>query len=667
MFDLVWLIPLCPLIGSVINGLLGKKIKNETVIGGIAAGSVFASFMVACGILFQLLSLPGEERVFQKTIFTWIQCGPFKADIGFLIDPLSATMLMIVTGIGFLIHLYSIGYMHGEEGFYRYFCYLNLFTFSMLCLVSGNNLLLMFIGWEGVGLCSYLLIGYYFHKKSAGDAGKKAFVMNRVGDFGFLLGLFTLFYYLGHNHNVWTINFVELAKNADLLVPGAVVTTVCLCFFLGATGKSAQIPLYTWLPDAMEGPTPVSALIHAATMVTAGVYMIARMNFIYIKSPTALLVVACVGAATALFAATIGTAQNDIKRVLAYSTVSQLGYMFLAMGVGAFTAGVFHLMTHAFFKACLFLGSGSVIHAMHHALHHEHSEADPQDMRNMGGLRKKMPVTFWTFLFATIAIAGIPGFAGFFSKDEILWQAFANPHHHAVNYVLWGAGAVAAGLTAFYMFRLVFMTFFGPTRLSDKAYHHLHESPWVITVPLVCLATLSVFGGWVGVPKVLGEVLGEMPNYFEHWLEPVFAYSTHYTEAHGAHGLHSVAMEWGLMGTSVLIACGGIALAYALYIVAPGFPEKFTSTFPALHRAVYNKWYVDEIYDFAFVNPCKALGNFLWKGFDVLVVDGIVNGVAAVVRGFSGILRYVQTGFVHNYAFTMVFGVALIVAVYIFR
>jgi NADH-quinone oxidoreductase subunit L len=667
MFDLVWLIPLCPLIGSVINGLLGKKIKNETIIGGIAAGAVFASFMVACGILFQLLSLPAEQRVFEKTIFTWIHSGNFKADIGFLIDPLSAVMLMVVTGIGFLIHLYSIGYMHGEEGFYRYFCYLNLFTFSMLCLVAGNNLLLMFVGWEGVGLCSYLLIGYYFHKKSAGDAGKKAFVMNRVGDFGFLLGLFTLFWYLGSTHNVWTVNFRELAAAADLVPAGGLVTAVCLFFFIGATGKSAQIPLYTWLPDAMEGPTPVSALIHAATMVTAGVYMIGRMNFLYIKSPTALLVVACVGAATALFAATIGTAQNDIKRVLAYSTVSQLGYMFLAMGVGAFTAGIFHLMTHAFFKACLFLGSGSVIHGMHHALHHEHSDADPQDMRNMGGLKAKMPITFITFLLATIAIAGIPGFAGFFSKDEILWQAFANPHHHEVNYALWAAGAVAAGLTAFYMFRLVFMTFFGKTRLSDKAFHHLHESPWVITVPLVVLATLSVVGGWIGVPAVLGHVLGGMPNYFDNWLEPVFAYSHHYVQAHGAHGVHNVALEWGLMGTSVLIASGGIGLAAALYLVNPAIPEKFVAAFPALHRAVYNKWYIDEIYDFAFVNPCKALGRFLWKGFDVVVVDGIVNGVAATVRGFSGIFRHVQTGFVHNYAFAMVAGVVLIVGVYLFR
>jgi NADH-quinone oxidoreductase subunit L len=666
MLEYVWLIPLFPLIGVVINGLFGKKIKNEAVIGGIATLAVVGSFCVACGILFQLLSMPGEERHFVKTIFTWIQSGPFKADIAFLVDPLSAIMLMVVTGVGSLIHLYSIGYMHGEEGFYRYFTYLNLFTFSMLLLVSGANLLLMFVGWEGVGLCSYLLIGYYFHKKSAGDAGKKAFVMNRIGDFGFLLGLFTMFYYLGHTHNVWTIDFTELAKHADLFPVGGVVTVICLCFFLGATGKSAQIPLYTWLPDAMEGPTPVSALIHAATMVTAGVYMIARMNFVYIKSPTALLVIAVVGGCTALFAATIGTAQNDIKRVLAYSTVSQLGYMFLAMGVGAFGAGVFHLMTHAFFKACLFLGSGSVIHAMHHALHHEHSEADPQDMRNMGGLRKKMPVTFLTFLIATIAIAGIPPLAGFFSKDEILWQAFSNPFHGEVNYLLWALGACAALLTAFYMFRLVFMTFFGPTRLSEKAWHHLHESPIVITLPLIILSILSIVGGWIGIPKLLGEYV-HVENGLEAWLEPVFAYSAKYTQTLGLHGVHSEGLEWGLMGVSVCIAVAGITTAWVLYIAKPSIPESFTSAFPVLHRAVYKKWYVDEIYDFAFVNPCKALGQFLWKGFDVLVVDGIVNGVASVVRGFSGILRHVQTGFVHNYAFTMVLGVVVIIAVYLFR
>ncbi len=669
MFEYVWLIPFFPLVGVVINGLFGKKIKNETVIGGLATALVACSFLVSAGILFQLLSLPVEQRVFEKTLFTWIQVAQFKADIGFLIDPLSAVMIMVVTGVGSLIHLYSIGYMHGEEGFYRYFTYLNLFTFSMLLLVLGNNLLIMFVGWEGVGLCSYLLIGYYFHKKSAGDAGKKAFVMNRVGDFGFLLGLFTLFWYLGSSNNIWTINFRELAQASHLLPVGGVVTIVTLCFFLGATGKSAQIPLYTWLPDAMEGPTPVSALIHAATMVTAGVYMIGRLNFIFIKAPETMLVIACVGAATAIFAATIGTAQNDIKRVLAYSTVSQLGFMFLAMGVGAFAAGIFHLMTHAFFKACLFLGSGSVIHAMHHALHHAHSHEDPQDMRNMGGLKSKMPVTFLTFLVSTIAIAGIPGFSGFFSKDEILWQAFSNPHHGSLNYLLWGTGAVAAGFTAFYMFRLVFMTFFGECRINPKAKDHLHESPAVITIPLIVLGFLALVGGYVGIPKVIGELFGGIPNYFEHYLAPVFEISEEFVKqnAHAAGAHHSAALEWGLMGTSVVIAVIGISIAFALYVVSPQIPAKFTAAFPALHRAVYNKWYVDEIYDFIFVNPCKAFGNFLWKGFDVLVVDGIVNGVAKVFMGVSTGMKGLQSGYVHNYAFGMVAGVVAILAFYLFR
>lgn len=663
IFDYVWLIPLFPLIGFAINGLLGKKVlKNEKIIGGIGTLMVVSSFVVSCLILIQLLSLPGEERVFEKNLFTWIQAGNFKADIGFLIDPLSAIMIMVVTGVGSLIHLYSIGYMHGEEGFYRYFSYLNLFTFSMLLLVLGNNMLLMFVGWEGVGLCSYLLIGYYFHKKSAGDAGKKAFVVNRIGDFGFLLGIFTLFWYLGSQHNVWTINFVELSHHAALLPVGGVVTLVTLFFFLGATGKSAQIPLYTWLPDAMEGPTPVSALIHAATMVTAGVYMIGRLNFVYIKAPETMLVVAIVGAATAIFAATIGTAQNDIKRVLAYSTVSQLGFMFLAMGVGAFTAGIFHLMTHAFFKACLFLGSGSVIHAMHHALHHAHSHDDAQDMRNMGGLRKAMPITFITFLVSTIAIAGIPGFSGFFSKDEILWMAFSNPLHGDLNIYLWATGAIAAGFTAFYMFRLVFMTFFGECRINPKAKGHLHESPLVITIPLMVLGFLAVFGGYIGMPKIFGM----LPNYLEHFLEPVFGAHGAAPAAEGAHH-YSHALELGLMGASVVIALVGIGIAFILYQVRTSIPASFTAMFPRLHRAVYNKWYIDELYDFLFVNPCKAAGNFLWKGFDVVVVDGLVNGTAFVVRSFGGGLRYLQTGLVHNYAFTMTLGVVVILAFYLFR
>ena len=668
MFDNVWLIPLFPLIGFLINGLLGKKIKNETVIGSIGALAVFCSFVVSVMTFLKLIGLPADERSVNVKIFTWMTAGTFNADIAFLIDPLSCLMLLVVTGIGTLIHIYSIGYMHGEDGFYRFFAYLNLFVFSMLLLITGNNLLLMFVGWEGVGLCSYLLIGYYFKKKSAGDAGKKAFVMNRVGDFGFLLGTFLLFWWFGQNHGIWTIQFTELSKHADLLPTGGIVTAIALCFFLGATGKSAQIPLYTWLPDAMEGPTPVSALIHAATMVTAGVYMIGRMSYLFIRSPEAMMTIAVVGACTALFAATIGTAQNDIKRVLAYSTVSQLGYMFLAMGVGAFTAGIFHLMTHAFFKACLFLGSGAVIHSMHHALHKVHSHDDAQDMRNMGGLSKHMPLTYGTFLVATIAIAGIPGFSGFFSKDEILWQAFANPLHGGLNTLLWGMGACAALLTAFYMFRLVFMTFHGTTRIKAGAEKYLHESPMVIVFPLIVLAILSIFGGYIGLPKLIGDVFGGIPNYLEHYLEPVFANANAYMKANAHHGAHhSHALEWGLMGTSVVIALLGITAAYALYIANPEIPKKFTSTFPALHRAVFNKWYIDELYDFMFVNPCKALGRFLWKGFDVVVIDGLVNGVAHVVMAFGGVIRYLQTGQIYNYAWTMAFGVVVIIGYYLFK
>ena len=668
MFDNVWLIPLFPLIGFLINGFFGKKIKNEAVIGGIGTLMIFLSFVVSCGILMQMIGLPPEQRVFEKVMFPWIHSGNLQVDMAFLVDPLSCVMIMVVTGVGTLIHLYSIGYMHGEEGFYRFFAYLNLFCMSMLLLVLGNNMLVMFIGWEGVGLCSYLLIGYYFHKKSAGDAAKKAFVMNRVGDFGFLIGLFTLYWWFGSNHNIWTINFTEIKAASHLLPYGGVVTVATLCFFLGATGKSAQLPLYTWLPDAMEGPTPVSALIHAATMVTAGVYMIGRMSFVFIKSPETMMVVAVIGAATAIFAATIGTAQNDIKRVLAYSTVSQLGFMFLAMGVGAFSAGIFHLMTHAFFKACLFLGSGSVIHSMHHALHHAHSHDDAQDMRNMGGLKSAMPITFITFLVSTIAIAGIPGFSGFFSKDEILWQAFANPFHGGLNIVLWGIGAIAACFTAFYMFRLVFMTFFGECRITPKAKSHLHESPLVITIPLMVLGFLAVVGGYIGMPKLIGDVLGGIPNYFEHWLEPVFAqahqFSTQYAHA-GAHPSHAV--EWGLMALSVVIALIGITIAFTLYVKNTDLPRKFTSAFPALHRAVYNKWYMDELYDYTIVNPCKALGRSLWKGFDVLVIDGIVNGVANVVMGFSGIFRYMQSGLIGNYAWSMAFGVVAILGYYVFK
>jgi NADH-quinone oxidoreductase subunit L len=660
MFDNVWLIPLFPLLGFLINGLFGKVIKEEKVIGVIGSIALFASFIVSTVTLGNLLTLPAGDRVHNVVLFTWISSGTFRADAAFLIDPLSCVMLLVVTGVGFLIHVYSIGYMHGEEGFYRFFAYLNLFTFAMLLLVMGNNLLLMFVGWEGVGLCSYLLIGYYFHKKKACDAGKKAFVMNRVGDYGFLLGIFSLFWYMGQSHGIWTIQFTELAGHADMLPTGGVVTIITLFFFLGATGKSAQIPLLTWLPDAMEGPTPVSALIHAATMVTAGVYMIARMNFLFVRAPESMLTVALVGGATALFAATIGTAQNDIKRVLAYSTVSQLGYMFLAMGVGAFSAGIFHLVTHAFFKACLFLGSGAVIHSMQHALHHANSPEDPQDMRNMGGLKSRMPWTYWTFFIATVAIAGIPPFAGFFSKDEILWQAFSNPLHGKLNYLLWGFGALAACLTSFYMFRLLFMTFHGDCRINPAAREHLRESPAVIVYPLIVLAFLSTIGGFIGMPKVFGAA-----NLFDRFLEPVFRFSAEYIKVRNPVEAHSPSLEWELMGMSVAFAAIGVIIASSMYVWNKTLPGRFTAAFPHLYRAVFKKWYLDEIYDFFIVNPCKATARFLWKGFDVVVVDGLVNSTATLVMGTSRMLKNTQTGYMHNYALSMAIGVVVILVCYI--
>ena len=661
MYDKLWLIPFFPLLGCIINGLLGKRfIKNEKIIGAIGTGAVFLSFLVSCKYFFQLLgdSVKSHENI----VASWISVGNLQVDWGFLLDPLSALMLMVVCGVGSLIHLYSIGYMHGEEGYYRYFSYLNLFVFSMLMLVLGNNALVMFVGWEGVGLCSYLLIGYYFEKQSAGDAAKKAFVMNRVGDFGFLLGLFTIYWTLGSKHGVWTFNFTEITANAHLLsgdmILGTSVTTVAtLCFFLGATGKSAQLPLFTWLPDAMEGPTPVSALIHAATMVTAGVYMIGRMNVLFAMSPTTMAVVAMVGALTAIFAATIGFAQNDIKRVLAYSTVSQLGFMFVAMGVGAFTAGIFHLMTHAFFKACLFLGSGSVIHAMHHALHKAHLDDDAQDMRNMGGLRKKMPVTWATFGISCLAISGLPFFSGFFSKDEILWWAFASTRG---NLVIWVIVVIAAFMTAFYMFRCLIMTFHGEQKTNPKAKDHVHESPWTITLPLVVLAGLATVGGLIGIPHAID--IAHVGNKLEAFLAPVFHHSQqlYKIEAHG-----TASTEIMLMVFSVIVALAGISLAYVMYRKNPELPGKFTAKFPTLHRTVFNKWYVDEIYDALFVNPTKKLGLFCWKGFDVKVVDGVVNGVAKLVGVIATTLRHTQTGFFQNYALTMVLGTVVMMAIFI--
>ncbi|MDX1386653.1 MAG: NADH-quinone oxidoreductase subunit L, partial [bacterium] len=619
----------------------------------------------------------------------WLSVGNLKADVAFLVDPLSAVMMLVVTGVGFLIHVYSMGYMHEDKSFARFFTYLNLFCFAMLLLVMGENIFILFIGWEGVGLCSYLLIGFWFDYKPNAVAGMKAFIVNRIGDFAFLIGLFLLFWFL-YQAGQPSLSFIDLKANAHLLegvtVGGiSVLALAAILFFIGATGKSAQIPLYVWLPDAMAGPTPVSALIHAATMVTAGIYMIGRLNFVYTLAPQALIVVATVGALTAVFAASIGFAQNDIKKVLAYSTVSQLGYMFLGMGTGAYATGIFHLMTHAFFKACLFLGSGSVILGMHHE----------QDMRRMGGLKKYMPITYWTFLLATIAIAGIFPFAGFFSKDEILWQAFSKGGNQSWYYFLWGLAVLGAMGTAFYMFRLVSMTFYGklgereheikPEEKEDDEHaphgheHHTpHESPRSMTFALVVLAILSVVGGFVGVPYALGHFV-HLPNFFDEWLAPVFA--SGHGGAHGAH--HDVPpVEYILMIKSLFIAIGFSLLALYFYTKRKEIPDKFVAAFPRLYRWVHEKYYVDEFYQKVFVNNLLKLNEML-SWFDNKIVDGLVNFTARAIRSLSKVsgfsdntfvdglvnliakvvnaagakLRTVQTGLVQNYLYIAVAGV----------
>ena len=662
MADLIWLIPAFPAIGFLINGLLGIRFP-KTLTAWVACLSVIGSFAVSAIIFVQFLQMAPESRVFEKTVFDWIVSGDFKTTIGFRIDALSIIMCLIVSGVGSLIHIYSVGYMHDDPGFRRFFCYLNLFVFMMLTLVTGDNVLVMFVGWEGVGLCSYLLIGFWYEKDSAANAGKKAFIVNRIGDFGFLLGVFTLVGYLG-SQGIWTLKFSELQANAHLIGPG-LATVITLLFFVGATGKSAQIPLYVWLPDAMEGPTPVSSLIHAATMVTAGVYMIARLNFLYVLAPTTLLVVTIVGLATAFFAATIGTAQYDIKRVLAYSTVSQLGYMFVGVGAGAYAAGVFHLMTHAFFKGLLFLAAGSVMHAMSGEL----------DMRKMGGLRKKTPITYWTTFIACLAIAGVPGFSGFFSKDEILWMAFSK-YHGSYAIWFWAIGAITAGMTAFYMFRMFFSTFHGECRADEEVKHHIHESPKVMTVPLMILAVLSLIGGYVGVPALLGG-----SNHIEKWLEPVFGHhaapasahaggfnliSTAFASSGGAEGA-SHAMEMQLMIGAVIIGLLGIFIAWLFYVKNPNLPKKFVEKFHGLFTLVHNKYYVDELYGFIFVRGLLKFGKFCKDFFDEMIIDGIVNGVASLLGGIAGIIRRVQTGMVQGYAFAVILGAIVVIGYLISR
>ncbi len=684
MLDYIWLIPILPLLGFAINGLFGifkvgrgGERPSKPFVYWVACGTVFLAFLLSIACVWELVQREPENRLVEQEVFAWIpgsehtvirtvegELAKLHVSWGVQLDPLSAVMILVVTGVGFLIHVYSIGYMYQESGFYRYFAYLNLFMFMMLTLVLANNFLLMFVGWEGVGLCSYLLIGYYLNRKSAGDAAKKAFVVNRIGDFGFIMGALMIFSYFGSF--AFTEVFGEVPDRFPSPEPWDALSWIALLLFVGAVGKSAQIPLFVWLPDAMEGPTPVSALIHAATMVTAGVYMVARCSPIYSRAPEVLAIVAGIGIFTALMAATIGLFQRDIKKVLAYSTVSQLGYMFTALGVGAVAAGIFHLTTHAFFKALLFLGSGSVIHALHHE----------QDMMKMGGLKKYLPVTCLTMWVGTLAIAGVPGLAGFFSKDEILWRAFGSPD---LGHFIWFVGVVVAGMTAFYMFRLMYLTFHGEERFSGEAAHHPHESPSSMTTPLIILAAGSIGVGYLGLPAWTG-----VTNGFEHFLEPVLP-----AAKASAHGSHS--QEILLTLVSVTVAAVGIYLAYHFFIRRREKADQMREKFSRIYGLLYNKYYVDEAYDTVVVNGTKAWASGMVK-FDERVVDGLVNASAAATRisawlsgqvdihivdrivnltaeivgFFSAVLRRLQTGLVQSYVLFLVVGIVLVVTLYLY-
>ncbi|HYL61544.1 MAG TPA: NADH-quinone oxidoreductase subunit L [Candidatus Methylomirabilis sp.] len=643
--DHLWIIPLLPLLGSAINGIFGAKWPNK-IVNSVALGSTGLSFAIALEAVREFTQLSPEQIPYVKQFFTWIAAGNFRAGFDLQIDQLTVVMLMVVTGVGFLIHIYSTGYMAHEGGYYRFFSYLNLFMFFMLILILAANYVLLFVGWEGVGLCSYLLIGFYFLKKSASDAGNKAFIVNRIGDFGFMLGMFLIFRTFG-SLDFSTVFAKAAPLPADALGQFGTLTVACLLLFMGATGKSAQLPLYVWLPDAMEGPTPVSALIHAATMVTAGVYVVARSHVLFLHSQTALLVVAIVGCATAFFAATIGLVQTDIKKVLAYSTVSQLGYMFLACGVGAFSAGIFHLMTHAFFKALLFLAAGSVIHAM----------GGEQDMRHMGGLSGKIKWTYITMLTATLAIAGAPLFAGFFSKDSILLASFLSENGgSATGHTLYAVGLLTALLTAFYMFRLIFLTFHGKQRY-DEHHVHVHESPWSMLGPLVILAVLSIFGGWFALPAFWGG-----PDYFSNFLAPVFAGGEAAAAEATAH-----ALELPLAGVAVFTALVGFAVAFWLYIRQPGKPEELAKSMRGAYTTLLNKYYVDELYAAAVVKPLLWLStNVLWKFVDVAGIDGAVNGIATEATRIGDTVRHTQSGNTRSYAVWVVIGALVVLAVIFF-
>ena len=625
----IWLVPAFPLLGFLLNGFLGKRFGTRfvTFVGPLAIALSFAQSLV---LFFQMLE--AEGNVLKEHLYPWILSGNFEAGINFQVDQLSGLYLLVITGVGFLIHVYSVGYMDGESGYYRFFAYLNLFVFFMLILVLGDSFLLMFVGWEGVGLCSYLLIGYYFEKDSAAEAAKKAFLFNRIGDFGVLSAVMLIFLAFG------SIEFATINAEAatQLEYGGALVTAITLLLFLGATGKSAQIPLYVWLPDAMEGPTPVSALIHAATMVTAGLYMVARLSHLFVLAPFTMNVIAVVGTATALLAATIAVTQTDIKRVLAYSTVSQLGYMFLAMGVGAFGAGVFHVMTHAFFKALLFLGSGSVILAVHHE----------QDMRKMGALKNKLPITYMTMLLGTFAISGIPFFSGFFSKDEILWKAYSSP---LGGPWLWGVGFLTAGLTAFYMFRMIYLTFHGESRVDSHTAEHVHESPFSMTIPLMILAALAVTGGFFGVPHVFHVIPNGMENYFQGF----------FAEIPSGHG--TVSTEWTLMAFSVAFALLAWFFASRLYHSGFDLASGLRSKWESLYQLSLNKWYVDELYNTLIIQPGRLFStHVLWRLFDQNVIDRAVNTTADVARMVGNSIRPLQNGLTQNYALIFTLGTFLI-------
>ncbi len=686
------LIVLLPLLGFVLNGILalshGRRSADAVRAGDeldldgsgrpsthtlptwIGPGVMALAFVLTLVNFVRALGAHLEHPVVVH-YWTWMDTGAFHVDAALQLDALSLVMMMVVTGVGFLIHVFSVGYMKDDPGYPRYFAYLNLFVFFMLVLVMGASYPMMFVGWEGVGLCSYLLIGYWFSDREKADAGKKAFIVNRIGDFGFLIAMFLLFTAFG------TLDFVPVLDGAAerLVYGGGLVTAITLFFLLGAAGKSAQVPLYIWLPDAMAGPTPVSALIHAATMVTAGVYLVARSSVLFALSPVGSATVAGIGALTALLAATIAVAQYDIKKVLAYSTVSQLGYMFLGVGVGAYAAGVFHLMTHAFFKALLFLGSGAVIHAMHHALHHTHSHRDAQDMRNMGGLSRYMPITWATMWIATLAIAGIWPFAGFFSKDEIIWSAgawagAANAPYPALYTVYWIVGLVAALLTAFYMTRLMVMTFHGENRTGQEEQKHLHEVGGVMWIPLAILAVLSVFGGWINVPEAIREsALGgfgalPMSEWLHHWLEPVTAAAATVQEEHLGEIAHSAPLGGGEVAWAILstLLAAGVVFATTQFLGRQTVrtPEVEGEPASGLKRILYNKWYVDELYDALIVRPVLATSRFLWRVVDAFVIDGFVNAVGQVGRGVGFFTTFLQDGKVNTYAIFVALGVLMV-------